>query len=49
MGKVGDDVTFSGRPFHVWTAATLKVRLPIVDSLKSGTSSAGGTETTSTQ
>jgi len=36
MGNVGDVVTSSGRPFHVWAAATLNV-LPILDSLNDGT------------
>jgi len=36
-GNVGDDVTSSGRPFHVRAAATLNVLLPIVDSLNGGT------------
>jgi len=36
-GNVGDDVTFSGRPFHVRAAATLNVLLSIVDSLNGGT------------
>jgi len=31
-GNVGDDVTSSGRTFHVRAAATLNVLLPIVDS-----------------
>ena len=33
IGRVSDDVTSSGRSFHVRAAATSKVRLPIVDSL----------------
>jgi len=33
MGNVGDDVTFSGRPFHVWAATTWNILLPILDSL----------------
>jgi len=36
-GNVGDDVTSSGRPFHVRAAATLNCLLPIADSLNGGT------------
>jgi len=37
VGNVGDDVTSSGRPFHVCEAATSNITLPTVDSLNDDT------------